>query len=105
MATIPRDPITCHVLDTTTGRPGASISVSLLCASEPATLFAATTNSDGRVANWGYTVHGDVVDSTETGPAVTQKLNGMIQKYAAKEIGPGGELYSFLHTPSGGGTG
>jgi 5-hydroxyisourate hydrolase len=46
-----RDPITCHVLDTVAGRPAANIAVSLKCTSDE-TVFTATTNSDGRVANW-----------------------------------------------------
>lgn len=46
-----RDPITCHVLDTVAGRPAANIAVSLKCTSNN-TVFTATTNSDGRVANW-----------------------------------------------------
>ncbi|KAG9232811.1 transthyretin-like protein-like protein [Amylocarpus encephaloides] len=52
-----RDPITCHVLDTTTGRPGASINVVLIPLSpspsaSQTSLLTATTNSDGRVTNW-----------------------------------------------------
>ncbi|EPE27692.1 Transthyretin (synonym: prealbumin) [Glarea lozoyensis ATCC 20868] len=47
-----RDPITCHVLDTTTGRPGANISVKLYNTSLPNYFFSATTNGDGRIANW-----------------------------------------------------
>lgn len=47
-----RDPITCHALDTTTGRPAAGINVTLICLSEESTLFRATTNADGRIANW-----------------------------------------------------
>ena len=58
MATTP-SPITCHVLDTTIGRPGANISVTLLCLSEPnkqfgsiPQVFTAKTNSDGRIKEW-----------------------------------------------------
>ncbi|KAH6666675.1 transthyretin-like protein-like protein [Halenospora varia] len=47
-----RDPITCHVLDTTTGRPAANISVKLSCLSIPDIIFVCETNSDGRIANW-----------------------------------------------------
>jgi 5-hydroxyisourate hydrolase len=47
--------ITCHVLDTITGKPGANIDVKLKLVS-PAQLTAAcwsaTTNSDGRVPTW-----------------------------------------------------
>lgn len=58
MATTP-SPITCHVLDTTIGRPGAGISVTLRCLSEPnkqfgsiPQVFTAKTNSDGRIKEW-----------------------------------------------------
>ncbi|KAF7880244.1 uncharacterized protein EAF01_012005 [Botrytis porri] len=47
-----RDPITCHALDTTTGRPASGINVSLICLSEESTIFRAITNADGRIANW-----------------------------------------------------
>jgi len=47
-----RDPITCHALDTTTGRPAANLSVQLSCLSNPSIIFNCTTNSDGRISNW-----------------------------------------------------
>ncbi|KAF2482781.1 hypothetical protein BDY17DRAFT_299163 [Neohortaea acidophila] len=47
--------ITCHVLDTTTGKPGANIAVTLRLLS-PANLtqthWTAQTNTDGRVPTW-----------------------------------------------------
>lgn len=57
MSTDKRPPITCHVLDTTIGRPGASIPVVLTLlnpssASSTPLRFTATTNSDGRVTAW-----------------------------------------------------
>jgi 5-hydroxyisourate hydrolase len=58
MATTP-SPITCHVLDTTIGRPGASIKATLTCLSPPTKqfgsiphTFTATTDSDGRIKEW-----------------------------------------------------
>ncbi len=58
MATTP-SPITCHVLDTTIGRPGANIEVTLRCLSPPnkqfgsvPQIFTAKTNSDGRIKEW-----------------------------------------------------
>ena len=53
-----RPPITCHVLDTTTGRPAASIPVSLTLISPygPSTPLSATTNSDGRITGWSAPV-------------------------------------------------
>jgi len=47
-----KDQITCHVLDTTTGRPAAAITVSLTCTNQPGSLWKATTDSDGRVTKW-----------------------------------------------------
>jgi 5-hydroxyisourate hydrolase len=56
-----KDPITCHVLDTTTGRPAAHVITTLTCisstsgvglSSPSAPAFTAVTNSDGRIANW-----------------------------------------------------
>jgi 5-hydroxyisourate hydrolase len=48
-----KDPITCHVLDTTTGRPAAGIKTTLLCNSQvQPSSYVATTNSDGRITNW-----------------------------------------------------
>ncbi|USP78823.1 uncharacterized protein yc1106_06097 [Curvularia clavata] len=53
-----KPPITCHVLDTTIGRPAANIPVTLTfhpsstTASQSTTSFTATTNADGRVTSW-----------------------------------------------------
>jgi 5-hydroxyisourate hydrolase len=47
--------ITCHVLDTVTGRPAPSIAVKLKLLSPPQATTAhwtANTNSDGRVTAW-----------------------------------------------------
>lgn len=57
MSTDKKPPITCHVLDTTIGRPGSSIPVVLTLlnpssASSTPLKFTATTNSDGRVTAW-----------------------------------------------------
>lgn len=54
-------PITCHVLNTVSGTPAAGLkaTLSLLEQSEqstslqPSVSFAATTDSDGRVKDWG----------------------------------------------------
>ncbi|EUC27765.1 hypothetical protein COCCADRAFT_57132, partial [Bipolaris zeicola 26-R-13] len=56
-----KPPITCHVLDTTIGRPAANIPVTLTLHPSPSSssstssstlTFTATTNSDGRVTAW-----------------------------------------------------
>ncbi|KUJ16105.1 Hydroxyisourate hydrolase [Mollisia scopiformis] len=52
MSTQTRDPITCHVLDTTTGRPAANMAVKLLCCTIPDIVFECKTNADGRIGNW-----------------------------------------------------
>ncbi|KAL8968208.1 MAG: hypothetical protein Q9197_005005 [Variospora fuerteventurae] len=50
-----REPITCHVLDQTTGRPASSVAVSLTLLRpfrpSPSTLTA-VTSSDGRINQW-----------------------------------------------------
>ncbi|KAI9709215.1 MAG: hypothetical protein M1812_007738 [Candelaria pacifica] len=61
--TVQKDPITCHVLDTVTGRPAANLQVSLTLLQPlgPSAPWQATTNDDGRIANWrpmpGPTLH------------------------------------------------
>ncbi|EOA87519.1 uncharacterized protein SETTUDRAFT_161068 [Exserohilum turcica Et28A] len=53
-----KPPITCHVLDTTLGRPAPNIPVTLTLHASPSTsasslsTFSATTNADGRVTAW-----------------------------------------------------
>ncbi|KAJ5838031.1 uncharacterized protein N7525_003219 [Penicillium rubens] len=52
-----RDPITCHCLNTLSGTPAANLPVTLTLLSNTPTVlsgitFRATTNADGRVANW-----------------------------------------------------
>lgn len=60
MSTGTKPPITCHVLDTTIGKPASSIPVLLTLHNPPSTLspststiqFSSTTNADGRVTAW-----------------------------------------------------
>ncbi|MCJ1362156.1 hypothetical protein MMC16_001258 [Acarospora aff. strigata] len=49
-----KDPITCHVLDTTTGHPAVNLHVSLTLLKPLglSTPFTALTNADGRVTTW-----------------------------------------------------
>ncbi|KAF3038571.1 hypothetical protein E8E11_006633 [Didymella keratinophila] len=76
MSTDKKPPITCHVLDTTIGKPAANIPV-LLTLLNPtseimtkhnikAAKFKGTTNSDGRITSWGNIliehVEGSLVD-------------------------------------------
>ncbi|KAF2095549.1 Hydroxyisourate hydrolase [Rhizodiscina lignyota] len=65
MAAPKRPPITCHILDTTTGTPAPNVSVTLTLIeplkstssliSAENTLFISQTNSDGRVESWTTT--------------------------------------------------
>lgn len=56
-----RHPITCHILDTTKGKPAADVKCELFrighleetsILPEPKSLGTALTNSDGRIARW-----------------------------------------------------
>lgn len=53
-----KDPITCHVLDTLTGRPATGVRVDLVLEDDKSAnvstknIFKAKTNSDGRITNW-----------------------------------------------------
>lgn len=47
--------ITCHVLDTTLGRPAKDLNVILKCAGLPDYEFAGTTDNDGRIMQWAHT--------------------------------------------------
>lgn len=60
MATEKKPPITCHVLDTTLGKPAANIPVTLTLHNPSSSTFStstplrftAQTNADGRVISW-----------------------------------------------------
>jgi 5-hydroxyisourate hydrolase len=55
MSTTARPPITCHILDTLTGTPAASVPVSITLLSPSATntvTFQSLTNNDGRITEW-----------------------------------------------------
>ena len=54
LATPPKDPITCHVLDLVTGHPAPDLTVSLTLIRPlgPSAPFKAMTNADGRIMNW-----------------------------------------------------
>ncbi|KAH8671121.1 hypothetical protein BX600DRAFT_239268 [Xylariales sp. PMI_506] len=47
-----KDPITCHVLDTTLGRPGKGIRVKLVGGHAPLKTFESQTDDDGRIKAW-----------------------------------------------------
>jgi 5-hydroxyisourate hydrolase len=52
MATEKKPPITCHILDTSIGRPASSVPVTLTLLSASPLTFTSTTTSDGRVTSW-----------------------------------------------------
>jgi len=84
MATPARDPITCHVLDTTTGRPAPEISVNLICTTVPDIVFNCTTNADGRILLWNNTQgpNGAEGSFVKTHSGVTATLHWLIGQYA-----------------------
>ncbi|KAI0134553.1 transthyretin domain protein [Xylariales sp. AK1849] len=47
-----KDPITCHVLDTTAGKPAKGIRVKLEGGHAPLKIFESQTNDDGRIMAW-----------------------------------------------------
>ena len=89
-ATMARDPITCHCLNTLTGTPAANLPVTLTLLSAPASAsrpvtFHATTNADGRVANWTPTAGTSPVPSILAAlPAAESKTNWAVRF----EVGP-----------------
>jgi len=64
-----KDPITCHVLDTSTGQPARNLPVSLTLLKPlgPSSPFTALTDSDGRVTSWG----------SQAGPALQEIFDNL----------------------------
>lgn len=85
-----KDAITCHVLDTTTGRPAANLLVKLVCSSIPDVIFHCRTNSDGRILHWHNTQGsgGDLGAFVESHGGVSAALRYMISHYAADQATP-----------------
>jgi 5-hydroxyisourate hydrolase len=83
MAAPAKDPITCHVLDTTTGRPAAKIAVKLVCSALPNASFNGETNADGRIMNWSLSREEmeDLLHSTNLG-TVSDVLQWTIKRHA-----------------------
>ncbi|KAF7563036.1 hypothetical protein G7046_g1082 [Stylonectria norvegica] len=52
MSSSGKDPITCHVLDTVSGRPAKGIRVRLEGGSTPLKTFESITDDDGRILVW-----------------------------------------------------
>ncbi|KAI0164270.1 Hydroxyisourate hydrolase [Hypoxylon sp. FL1284] len=47
-----KDPITCHVLDTSVGKPARGVRVKLVGGHAPLKMFESQTDDDGRVKAW-----------------------------------------------------
>lgn len=65
----PKDPITCHVLDQTTGLPARALSVSLtlLRPLGPSNPLKAATDKDGRITKW----------QAQEGPSLQEMLDNL----------------------------
>lgn len=89
MSTPTRPPITCHVLDTVTGRPAAGVTVKLWCTHQQDIIFIANTNQDGRVAEWenkqgpGETTS----DYVQNRGGVNATMCSVIERFAKREEG------------------
>lgn len=73
--------ITCHVLDTITGRPGAGVNVvlTLLSTMDPdSARWTATTNDDGRIAAWESAISGTVNEVTAKAKARLKEGEQMV---------------------------
>ncbi len=90
MATqVERDPITTHVLDTTTGLPAQGIHVTLTLfkpllgsTSKAETEFYATTNSDGRIAKWEHSTGRSVTEAMQiNADRMTWSLSYGVEQY------------------------
>jgi len=86
MAATSKDPITCHVLDTLTGRPAPNMQVHLECLNKipGSEKFSCSTDADGRIALWQSSagVKGSVKDVLNTaGSTSTWKLSFETGKY------------------------
>jgi 5-hydroxyisourate hydrolase len=87
MTTPARPPITCHVLDTTTGRPAPNLAVKLLCCDLPTIIFDGTTNADGRIASWLNTQgpNGTEGAYVESRGGIQATLHSMIAECGSRE--------------------
>ncbi|EPS29806.1 hypothetical protein PDE_04756 [Penicillium oxalicum 114-2] len=95
-----RDPITCHCLNTLSGTPAANLPVTLTLlsatpssspgsSSSPEVTFHATTNADGRVAQWTpskstASIATSVAEVLNALPAADSKTNWAVRF----EVGP-----------------
>jgi 5-hydroxyisourate hydrolase len=78
-STGPTDPITTHIIDSTTGLPAAAVRVSLTLLSPlgPSGAFNATTNESGRVTTW----------TPQAGPPLSEIFDNFAKHGASHERG------------------
>lgn len=81
-----RPPITCHILDTLTGLPGANIPVTIQLLSGPASgsTFTALTNADGRVPGWTASAETQDMQTVFEGVAREEEML-WVAKFAVRE--------------------
>ncbi|PBP16873.1 transthyretin domain protein [Diplocarpon rosae] len=95
MSTPERPPITCHVLDTMTGRPAAGLDVKLFCTDLASVVFEARTNADGRVAAWEIQLGADGMEGVYAhasgGPVAAMKKiieeQGQVKESQSRPLG------------------
>lgn len=66
-----KDPITCHILDTTAGRPATGVRVRLEGGPSSANVFESSTDEDGRIKVW-------LPRSSDTGHSPAQTLHHVL---------------------------
>ncbi|KAF2157525.1 Hydroxyisourate hydrolase [Myriangium duriaei CBS 260.36] len=95
--------ITCHVLDTTTGRPASGIKVTLNIDSPTSTSLPtlhATTNSDGRVTSWTDTSPEALVEQAgATNHAKDGRLRWKLVFQTEAYYGVGKAFYPHVEVP------
>ncbi|KAG4411108.1 hypothetical protein IFR04_015765 [Cadophora malorum] len=98
MSNAARPPITCHVLDTTTGRPAANLAVRLSCVAVPSIEFVGITNNDGRIAAWENKQGSEEGAYVESKGGVIPALLAMIAEQGTKDSAtgpPGSSLWKL----------
>ncbi|KAK2737309.1 hypothetical protein FQN57_000393 [Myotisia sp. PD_48] len=90
---MPREPITCHVLDTYSGKPAAGLRCTLMRTKMgfAGFAFSGTTDSDGRISKWTNPFPGvrlrtalDELFNESGPPPESQPENNTTKKYATQ---------------------
>jgi 5-hydroxyisourate hydrolase len=94
-----KDPITCHVLDTTAGKPARGVVVKLEGGHAPLKTFESQTDDDGRILTWlpysGAHASGDVPTYTleDVMGEVETKSTWTLRFYTEKYFGEGNTFF------------